>query len=140
MKSPAAAALCGDVDLVMTSPPYVALENYDVDCPNQSANRYRDYERWRTGFYRPLIEGAYQLLKPGGVFVLNVADAGSYPLEHDALLLFEEVGFKREHYFKLAMNVTPGTKATRLRHWVQVDGVAWKFEPVMVFRKPMTNG
>jgi tRNA1(Val) A37 N6-methylase TrmN6 len=127
--------LYGKVDLVMTSPPYFGAENYNPQGKTQSANRYRTYDLWREGFYRPLVEGAFRLLKPNGIFVLNIASVQEAPrLERDARALAAKAGFLGEEFFKLAMSSRPG--AAGKRHVVEVDGTLYKHEPVFVFRKP----
>lgn len=135
LESSVAQELTGRADLVITSPPYAFAENYDAECSRQSANRYASYAAWRSGFYSTLCDGAFRLLKPGGTFVLNVADVPGAGLELDAINLARSAGFEPSGYFKLAMNVTPGTKAHTPRHWLKVDGKRWKFEPVFVWRK-----
>lgn len=137
IRSSSAKKLLGRVDLVMTSPPYASAERYDPTSNEQSANRYRTYEKWREGFYRPLFEGAFALLRPGGVFALNVADVTGAPLESDARKLAKESGFVSKECFKLAMSRAVGTKTGTPRHSVQVDGVVWKHEPVFVFERPL---
>ena len=133
--------LYGKVDLVMTSPPYFGAENYNPDNPNQSANRYDQYRIWRERFYRKLIRGAFDLLKPGGHFVLNIADVAEAPsLERDASKMAKEEGFVWAGFFKLAMSMTPTTrKAGNARHVVSVNGKQFKHEPVFVFKKPTTT-
>ena len=74
IKTPAAKKLFGRCDLVITSPPYFDAEIYDPQNAKQSGNKYATYEQWVTGFYRPLMKGAFDLLKEGGVFVLNIAN------------------------------------------------------------------
>lgn len=123
------------VDLVITSPPYFAAEVYNVNNSNQSANRYKTYEEWRENFYRVLIQGSYDLLKPNGFFVLNVANVtSSNQLEKDARLIAKDVGFKSAGFYKLAMSIAPGTRKG-VRHRVVVDGTDFKHEPVFIFRK-----
>lgn len=123
------------VDLVLTSPPYFSAEVYNTTNAKQSANRYRTYEEWRENFYRVLIQGAYDLLKPGGTFVLNIANvASSNYLERDARVLASEAGFKNAGFYKLAMSIVPGTR-TGIRHRVVVDGAEFKHEPCFVFCK-----
>lgn len=138
--SPKAKALKGKADLVITSPPYFSAENYNTTNAKQSANRYKTYEEWREKFYRKLVQGAYDLLKPNGVFVLNIADVTSAKrLERDARILAREGGFENAGFYKLAMSVTPGTRGNE-RHSVKVDGVIFKHEPVFCFVKPARNG
>ena len=80
------------------------------------------------------MEGVFRLLKPGGVFVLNIADVAEAPrLERDARILARDAGFESAGFYKLAMNILPGTK--KPRHSVTVSGTPWKYEPVFVFRK-----
>jgi tRNA1(Val) A37 N6-methylase TrmN6 len=133
--------LYGKVDLVITSPPYFAAENYNPDNPNQSANRYDEYRGWRESFYRTLVKGAFALLKPNGHFILNIADVAEAPrLERDARKLAAEEGFVSDGFFKLAMSMTPtARKAGNARHVVQVNGKLFKQEPVFVFKKPSHN-
>lgn len=138
--SPKAESMKGKVDLVMTSPPYFSAENYHTANAKQSANRYPTYEQWREKFYRKLVQGAYDLLKPNGVFVLNIADVASAKrLEKDARVLAREAGFQNAGFYKLAMSVTPGTRGNE-RHAVKVDGVIFKHEPVFCFRRPAKSG
>lgn len=128
--------LRGSVDLVLTSPPYFSAEVYNTKNKRQSANRYITYEAWRENFYRVLIQGAYDLLKPGGFFVLNIANvASSNSLEKDARILAREVGFRNGGFYKLAMSIVPGTR-TGIRHRVVVDGSVFKHEPCFCFQKP----
>ena len=79
------------------------------------------------------------MLKPGGVFVLNIADvseAKKHSLERDARKLAAEEGFVSAGFFKLAMSMTPATrKAGNARHVVTTGGKTFKHEPVFVFRK-----
>lgn len=138
--SPKAKAMRGKADLIMTSPPYFSAENYNTTNTRQSANRYRTYEQWREMFYRKLVQGAYDLLKPNGVFVLNIANVASAKrLEKDARILAREAGFESAGFYKLAMSVTPGTRGNE-RHTVKVNGVIFKHEPVFCFRRPGKSG
>jgi tRNA1(Val) A37 N6-methylase TrmN6 len=130
-----AAKMFSKVDLVFTSPPYFSAEIYNTGNKRQSANSYPDYDVWREKFYRALVQGAYDLLKPGGYFVLNIANVASAKyLERDARLLAKDVGFKNVGFYKLAMSVTPGTKNT-VRHSIQVDKKLFKYEPCFCFQK-----
>ena len=132
-----AVQLFGKTDLVITSPPYFDAELYNADNEIQSANNFKTYADWRENFYRKLVQGAYDLLKPGGTFILNIANVSTAKnLEKDARALAAEVGFKGAGFFKLAMSVTPGTKG-RVRHSVVVEGATYKIEPCFVFVKPL---
>jgi hypothetical protein len=125
----------GKADLILTSPPYFSAEVYNTENAKQSANRYKSYVQWREEFYRVLMQGAYDLLKPGGAFVLNIANvASSNLLERDARKLAREVGFKNGGFYKLAMSIVPGTRSN-IRHRVVVDGKEFKHEPCFCFQK-----
>ena len=141
--SPKANAMKGKVDLIMTSPPYFSAEHYNTTNARQSTNRYKTYEEWREKFYRALVHGAHDLLKPGGVAVFNIANVASAELlEKDARILAREAGFENAGFYKLAMSVTPWIRnhGRRIRHRVVVDGVTFRYEPVFVFRRPARNG
>jgi len=135
-----AKALYGRVDLVLTSPPYFSQEKYDPKSNRQSAARYVTYAEWRRRFLHPLIQGAARLLKPGGVFVLNIADVAQkgrvYRLEKNSVdHATLAAGLVLEDTLKLAMPVRPGGQKQALRHEIRVDGNRWKYEPVFVLRK-----
>ena len=130
-----AAQYFGKTDLVITSPPYFNAELYNSENENQSANSFKTYPEWREKFYRKLVQGAFDLLKPGGTFVLNIANVSSAEyLEKDARVLAKEVGFKGAGFFKLAMSVMTGTSGS-VRHSVVVEGAKFKIEPCFVFEK-----
>lgn len=136
ISSPKAKSMKGTVDLVMTSPPYFNTEQYNTTNARQSTTRYKTYDEWREKFYRALVQGAYDLLKPGGVFVLNIADVASAKrLEKDARILAREAGLENAGFYKLAMASTPYMKGKERRS-VIVDGVIFKYEPVFCFRRP----
>lgn len=127
----------GKVDLVITSPPYFGAEVYNDSNSKQSTSRYDEYTLWRNRFYEPLIHGAYNLLKKGGVFVLNVADVAEAPrLERDANELAKRVGFERHGFFKLAMALSPTARHEgKTKQTLSVRGKRFRYEPVFVFRK-----
>jgi hypothetical protein len=152
IRTKSARRLYGKVDMVMTSPPYFSAEVYDTSL-KQSARHYDNYELWCEKFYRPLIQGAFDLLRPNGVFVLNVANVQeARGLERDGLRIAKECGFRWNEYFRLLMPKTVGTRkgenirptkakrSTRKKrrtHETWVDGRPFKHEPVMCFVKPI---
>jgi tRNA1(Val) A37 N6-methylase TrmN6 len=138
LASKSAERLAGRVDLAITSPPYFGAEQYDVASRTQSANRYRAYSIWRERFYRAMMDGVFRMLKPGGVFVLNIAAVAEAPrLERDARILARQAGFESAGFYKMAMAILPFAK--KPRHSVTVGGTTWKYEPVFVFRKPIAK-
>ncbi len=68
----------GYFDIALTSPPYYDTEKYSEEETN-SLNRYKTYDEWVAGFYKPLIENTMKALKSNGCFILNIGDR-KYPL------------------------------------------------------------
>jgi hypothetical protein len=135
IKSKSASRYEEQVDLVVTSPPYFSAEIYNNQNDKQSANRYPTYDIWRERFYRVLVKGVYDLLRDGGVFVLNIADvASARSLERDARCLAKDAGFKSIDFYKLAMPLLPSVRG-KTRHVVTIDGKDFKYEPCFVFKK-----
>jgi DNA modification methylase len=62
----------GGIDLIVTSPPYYDVVDYEHDAPEQLGN-YHDYEAFLEGITR-VFEGCDRALKPGGVMVVNTQD------------------------------------------------------------------
>lgn len=71
----------GLFDFALTSPPYFDVEFYHGE--KQSASQFDKFEAWRDGWYLPMIKRVISLLKPGGVFALQVGSQ-SYPLLESA--------------------------------------------------------
>lgn len=136
IRSSSAKKLEGKVDLVLTSPPYFSAENYDPTSKKQSANRYEEYEQWREHFYKPMFVGVRDLLKPGGAFVLNVANVSEAPkLESDAKKLAKEVGLEFTGFYKLALAVSAAGRKTGLKRGTTVRGSLFKYEAVFIFTR-----
>jgi hypothetical protein len=57
-----------DYDMVLTSPPYFALELYG----GVRASAYPTTEAWCSEFYIPLFKKTYAGLRPGGHYCLNI--------------------------------------------------------------------
>ena len=66
--------LGGPFDLVLSSPPYFNLEIYDADDPQQVSQRYASTAEYLEGFLIPVARRSVELLAPGGVLCVNVAD------------------------------------------------------------------
>jgi tRNA1(Val) A37 N6-methylase TrmN6 len=63
-------------DTIFTSPPFFNIEKYTHD-DNQSFKRYRKFDGWMNGFLLPVVEMAWNKLKPNGVMIVNIADVYS---------------------------------------------------------------
>lgn len=82
-----------EFDFALTSPPYFDVEQYHGQ--EQAHIRYPEYDKWVDGFYRPLINKVFSLLKSGAVFCLQVGSQ-TYPLLKDGTAIAREVGFDVE--------------------------------------------
>jgi hypothetical protein len=80
----------GSFDFALTSPPYYDTEKYSGEKTN-SMNRYKTFDAWVEGFYRPLILKTLHALKPGSAFVLNVGNR-VYPLGSLAVEIASAMG------------------------------------------------
>lgn len=109
-------------DLAFSSPPYFHQEEYG-DEEGQSFKRYTTKEKWRDGFLKPLIKKCYQYLKTDGYFALNIANIETYKtFEEDALKIAERAGFTLTKTYLMSLSKL-------------FTGLAFKFEPVYIFRK-----
>jgi len=110
--------------LVFTSPPYYAQEQYSGG--KQSHQQYNTYQKWLAGFLRPILATAYRCLVAGGHLVLNIADVkdseGDWPLVADTRRLAVAQGFTYD-----------------TTHRYPIGSLGPKrggYEPVLVFQKP----
>lgn len=87
-------------DMAITSPPYFDKEKYSEE-DSQSCIRYKTYDVWKECFLKVLVDNVYSHLKPGSVFVLNVADFNDYSLVLDSILLAKDSGFYLEKVYKV---------------------------------------
>ena len=78
-------------DIALTSPPYYDTEKYSDEETN-SLNRYKTFEDWVEGFYKPLILNTVNRLKENAPFILNIGDR-KYPLSDTLFKICEENGF-----------------------------------------------
>ena len=110
-------------DMVFTSPPYFDTERYSEE-ETQSYKRYPTVDKWVKIFLVSLIRNAYISLKPGGVFILNIANTSNAKnLESNSLKIASIMGFEHIETIKLVLSSIAG------------NGI--KYEPMFVFRKPI---
>jgi DNA modification methylase len=60
------------IDIIVTSPPYYDVVDYDHDSPDQLGN-YHDYAAFLEGMTK-VFEGCARALKPGGFMIVNTQD------------------------------------------------------------------
>lgn len=138
--------LMGTGNLVLTSPPYFDRQVYSKD-NQQSCNKYDNYQRWRDGFLKGLIQNSYKYLKCGGILALNIANikVGSKVLElqQDSIKFAQELGFKLQTKYNIVFSIMAGTNKNisntkiknKLSHQVQYNGKTYKTQPIYIFRK-----
>jgi uncharacterized protein YqgQ len=126
----------GKVDLILTSPPYFNLEQYSTD-KEQSYNLFPTYESWINGYIKQTFQIGYDLLKKGGVLLLNIADTKELPLELDTLSVMETIGFEFEYECSFKMQRFLGLDIEKIfnRYYDEDRKKYVKVEPIMKFIK-----
>ena len=126
----------GKVDLILTSPPYFNQEQYSQD-EEQSYNLYPSYKEWINGYIRETFQIGYDLLKPNGVLLLNIADTKELPLELDTLGVLEEIGFQFDYEIGMKMQRYLGLDTEKIynRYYDEDREKYVKVEPILKFVK-----
>tara|TARA_Y100000310_G_scaffold344909_1_gene460415 strand:+ start:15886 stop:17478 length:1593 start_codon:yes stop_codon:yes gene_type:complete len=135
----------GKVDLVFTSPPYFAKEAYSED-EEQSYKKFRSYPLWRDGFLYETFKTAWEWLQPDSYLLWNIADAkfgkDILPLEQDSIDIATKLGFVHVDTLKMVLAQMPGgnridseTGLPKAKNFCKVNGMWFKYEPILIFRK-----
>jgi len=126
----------GKVDLLLTSPPYFNQEQYSTD-KEQSYNLFPTYESWINGYIRDTFQIGYDLLKKGGVLLLNIADTKELPLELDTLSIMEDIGFEFQYEIGMKMQRYLGLDVEKIynRYYDEEREKYVKVEPILKFIK-----
>lgn len=111
-------------DFALTSPPYFSTEKYLGD--QSSWRRYKTLDAWIDGFYRALIVGVADALKPGAYFVIQITP--KFDLVNAAKEIGAEVGLKYERVYDTAMRRYNSASADKA-------GSTELFEVFVVFRR-----
>jgi hypothetical protein len=111
-------------DFAFTSPPYYNAEKYQGE--ESSWRRYKSLAKWVEGFYRPLLMGVSDALKPGAAFALQVTPR--FKMGDIAKKIGAEIGLEYDRIYDTSM---------RRYNSVNVDkaGSGDVFEVVLVFRR-----
>lgn len=113
----------GEIDLVMTSPPYFDRERY-FDEPGQCWRDFPTLSQWSTGYLIPTLKEAARVLKVGGHLVLNVSEERA----PDVIAAASSIGFSRDPDHDISLSLGKD-------HFSRHRGViADSHEPVLVFR------
>lgn len=90
----------GNVDLVLTSPPYFNLEIY-CDGIGQSENQYDNYDSWRDFWLKDVIQKSIEKLNVGGVSCWNVHNVKKMNMIDDVRDIHETLGYSCNNEFGL---------------------------------------
>ena len=119
--------LRGKVDVAFSSPPYYNLEAYSDD-PTQSHVKYATVDSWLEGFLFKTVDNCFTLLKPGGVFAINIKDTAPFAFVDRVRDHAKAIGLVEETTWRMEMKQRRGAGAP--------DGTYFNYEPIYVFRKP----
>ncbi len=135
----------GSVDLVVTSPPYWQIKDYDIEGQIGADERYEDY----LDSLRSVWEACHRLLKPGCRMAVNIGDQylraseyGRYrvkPIPADTIRAGREVGF--DFMGNIIWRKVSSTETTGGGTWMgstyhPKDGhVTYEHEYIILFRK-----
>ena len=126
----------GKIDLILTSPPYFNQEQYSTD-KEQSYNLFPTYESWINGYIKETFQIGYDLLKKGGVLLLNIADTKELPLELDTLSVMEDIGFEFQYEIGMKLQRYLGLQTEKIynRYYDEERENFVKVEPILKFIK-----
>jgi DNA modification methylase len=100
----------GAVDIIVTSPPYYDVVDYDHDSPDQLGN-YHDYATFLEGMTR-VFDACSRALKPGGFMIVNTQDIYKKTLSGaihvDYIERCREIGFDLRNINIYILNYSTG--------------------------------
>lgn len=120
-----------DAHMVFTSPPYGQLEQYGVAGPDDARKAQAwqlATDRFAPDFLCPMMQHAYDALRPGGCAIINIADSTHERLISATIAAAELAGFGLENVFGMSVSV----RSTQIHGQSAARG-----EPLFVFRKPL---
>lgn len=114
------------MDLAMSSPPYFNQEVYSEE-PNQCYNRFPEYDKWLEGYWRGTVKNISTMLKPDGIFGVNIGNQSNefmQRLERDLNRVVAEEGFKLKEtwYMKTSKSHLSGKKGDPNKK-VKLEGI-----------------
>lgn len=119
----------GYFDMAFSSPQYFDTEIYCTE-ETQSCMKFNSYERWVKGFLRPTIHNCIDVLKPDGIYGINIF-ANLPNIKQVIQYICMEKDFELYKVDKLILQVMPG---------IGKDGKArtktgGKPEPIWLFKR-----
>jgi len=125
-------------DVMMTSPPYFALEKYDDKSETNSGQswiRYPNFEKWRDEFLYPLIDAIIPTINETGFLMLNIVEpkTGGRKTKSHMLCddMIEYIDPKLKYQGKLGMEIV--ARPDNIVNAVKSNTTT--IEPIFVFSK-----
>ncbi len=115
-------------DMAFSSPQYFNVEIYS-DEPTQSCHKFPDYNNWVKGFLRPTIHNCINILKPDGIFAINMSIDTEVRLKNIGKIIkfiCSEKDFYLYKVDKMLIQVRPGNGPR--------DRKKGKYEPIWYFK------
>ncbi|CAH6419652.1 Hypothetical protein HVR_LOCUS726 [uncultured virus] len=79
----------GPYDVVLTSPPYYTVEEYNVGQEGQSIVSYPEFNQWMVWFLFTALSNAWSNLKEGGYLILHLGDSKTIHTSEPANIYIE---------------------------------------------------
>lgn len=108
--------------MAFSSPPYFDYEQYGFE-ETQSHIRFPNYEHWKSGFLKKIVNESHRILQSNGHLVLHIKNVRNYTLEEDLMELA-----KRKFELKRILQLQTVSRPYR-------TDVVRKFEPILIFKK-----
>lgn len=112
-------------DMAFSSPPYFDLEIYCEE-ETQSYKMFKSYKEWIKFYLRPTILNSIKMLKPDGIFAINIHET-LYNIKNIVKCICNEEDFRLYKIDNMEIKVRPGDgmKGT----------IKEKFEPIWYFKR-----
>ncbi len=115
-------------DIAFSSPQYFNTEIYCKE-DTQSCFRFNSYDKWIKGFLRPTIHNCIDVLKPEGIFAINIF-CNLPKIRALIQYICKERGFKLYKIDKFLLQVMPG----KGKDGDKRSKVGGKIEPIFYFK------
>ncbi|MEY8780309.1 hypothetical protein AB9K32_07765 [Allomuricauda sp. XS_ASV26] len=112
----------GSFSLAFSSPPYFDYEQYGSEV-TQSHIRFPNYEDWKNGFLKKIVNESHRIIHSKGYLVLHIKNVRNYPLEEDFMAIA-----KRKFQLKKILQLQTVSRPYRTNE-------SKKFEPILIFKK-----